>query len=99
MMRVRSAGNFSSEKFSPRQNSVGGVDRSTSSTNPGRGMDGLSVPRPRGPSLDGLQSCSAFSHVEGDLDGAATAGGRGVGDGVDVIVERVRGREQSFGLV
>src|SRR5687768_7339242 len=31
-------GSFSREKPSPRQNSVGGVDRSTSRMNPGRGI-------------------------------------------------------------
>ena len=38
MTRLRSGGRFSRLKPSPRQNSVGGVERSTSRTNPGRGM-------------------------------------------------------------
>src|SRR3954463_16247004 len=36
--RLRPAGSFSRLKFSPRQNRMGGVERSTSRTNPGRAM-------------------------------------------------------------
>ena len=39
-------------------------------------------------------SSPTVSQVEGDLDGAAAAGRCGVGDGVDVLVERIRGRDE-----
>jgi len=74
MIRLRSAGRRSRLNPSPRQNSVGGVERSTSRTNPGRG---ISV---------------AFSQVEGDLYGAASAGGGGVVDRVEVFVEGIGSR-------
>src|SRR6476660_2545107 len=38
MTRLRPAGSFSRLKFSPRQNMIGGVERSTSRTNPGRAI-------------------------------------------------------------
>src|SRR4051794_19860041 len=66
-------------KLSPRQNSVGGVDRSTSSTNPGRGMS-LTPP--------------FVAEIEGDLDGAAPAGSRGMLEGFSEPIERIHGRHQ-----
>ena len=42
--------------------------------------------------------CRFLAQVEGDLDGAASAGGSGVGDGVDVIGEGIGGREPALGL-
>src|SRR5690606_35431836 len=81
MIRLRSAGSFSRLNPSPRQNRMGGVERSTSSTNPGRGIS------------------AALPHIEGDLDGAAPAGGGGVGDGVHVVLQAVGGRQQPLGAV
>src|SRR5205809_594457 len=49
MTRDRSAGRCSSRNPSPCQNSSGGVDRSTSSTNPGRGISPPPPPRPPRP--------------------------------------------------
>jgi hypothetical protein len=43
----------------------------------------------------GLQAFG--SEIEGDLHGAPAAGGGGVGDCVDVVVDAVRGRHESLG--
>src|SRR3954471_20653645 len=84
MMRLPAAGSFSMRKPSPAWKRVGGVDRSTSSTNPGRGISG---------------SCSSVAfllvaQVEGHLDRAAGAGGGGVFDGLGEAGERVGGADQ-----
>src|SRR5436190_3715033 len=102
-------GRRSSRNPSPCMNSVGGVDRSTSSTNPGRGLIGL--PPPAAAPLSGalcslVRSPSARSRhdqpvpfalvaeVEGHLDRAAAAGAGGVLDGLAVAVELVGGRHE-----
>src|SRR3974377_1921982 len=83
-------GNRSSRYPSPCQSRVGGVDRSTSRTKPGRGTASNLLRRRAatrawapGPTL-----------VEHDLDGAASTGVGRVVDGVDVAVERVGGGHQ-----
>src|SRR5262245_29004708 len=111
MMRLRSGGRCSRLKPSPRQNSVGGVERSTSRTNPGRGITSLLAARqgagaPPVPNRgfaskrrDLTRVSSNFTpQVEGDLGGAAPAGGRRMGDGVDVVDERVRRAQPTLGL-
>src|SRR5688572_29978847 len=111
MTRLRPAGSFSSRKFSPWWNRIGGVDRSTSSTNPGRGISGPRegdrvVPRDGttqwetrervGGGLGGERRSSAHPpQVEGDLQGAAGAGVGGVVDGVLVAGEGIGGGDQA----
>src|SRR5437899_3952159 len=102
MTRLRPTGSFSSRKPSPCMNSVGGVDRSTSNTNPGRGL----TPPPRSVCRTtgyGTSFCTQnamcspvllTSHVERDLH--RTAGPRmgRVVERLAVAVEGVRGRHE-----
>src|SRR6184192_1420457 len=81
MTRLRPTGSFSRRNPSPCMNSVGGVDRSTSSTNPGRGLIASPV----------LLS----SHVERDLDRAARAGVGRVVEGLAVAVQGIGGRHEA----
>src|SRR6478672_12280160 len=80
------AGRRSSRYPSPCQNSVGGVERSTSRTNPGRGIPLSSL---------------FFAEVEGHLDGAARSRTGGVLDGLLEAVERIQDRDEAreFGVL
>src|SRR6516165_5205762 len=73
MTRLRPAGSFSKRNCSPWWKRIGGVDRSTSSTNPGRGIRELRSQS--GPLL-------LVAEVERDLHGAAGTGVGGVDDGL-----------------
>src|SRR5947209_13972937 len=79
MMRDRPGGSFSSLNCSPWWKRTGGVDRSTSSTNPGLGTS----------------SCLLVAEVEGDLHAAARSGAGRVGDGLGGAGERVGGAHEA----
>src|SRR6476661_6049084 len=79
MIRDRPGGSFSSLNCSPWWNRTGGVDRSTSRTNPGLGTGALFL----------------ITEVEGDLHRASGTGRRGVGDGVGEAGEGIGGGHEA----
>src|SRR4051812_26121659 len=79
MIRDRPGGSFSSLNCSPWWNRTGGVDRSTSRTNPGLGTGALFL----------------ITEVEGDLHRASGTGCRGVGDGVGEAGEGIGGGHEA----
>ena len=79
MMRDRPGGSFSSLNCSPWWNRTGGVDRSTSRTNPGLGTGAFFL----------------VTEVEGDLHAAAGTGGGGVGDRVGEAGEGIGGADEA----
>src|SRR4051794_39345056 len=78
MMRDRPGGSFSSLNCSPWWNRTGGVDRSTSSTNPGLGTSAFLL----------------VTEVKGDLDAATWSGAGGVGHRVGVAGEGIGGADE-----
>src|SRR5438445_5963588 len=102
-------GRRSSRNPSPCMNNVGGVERSTSSTNPGRGLigwppsaaaplSGALCPLVRSPSARSRRyqpiPFALVAEVEGDLHRAPATGAGGVLDRLAVAVELVGGRHQ-----
>jgi hypothetical protein len=80
---------FLQAKAPHAKTSVGGVERSTSSTNPGRGISVISLRCSVG-ALTG----DARAQIEGDFHSAATTGRRSMFDRIVMIDERIRGRQQ-----
>src|SRR5215213_7117844 len=99
MTRERPAGSFSSRNPSPCQNSVGGVERSTSRTNPGRGISDFPY-RWRAGARRAVSTGPLLlkPQVERDLHGASATGVGGVLDGGLVVGQRIGSRHQAAQL-
>src|SRR6516165_7120762 len=89
MTRLRPGGSFSRRKLSPWWNRMGGVERSTSRTKPGRRgasrrSEAVNLRAPPGVCAAARSSIalSFGTEVEGDLDRATGAGLGGMRDGV-----------------